>query len=96
MSEEKAAGHADGQYVRESLLCALTPVQCTLTPQSEHSRLRTSSLLAAHLLLTCPRRYDLSGKTYVLKMSKSGGEGEKCFLLLESGSRFHTTEVRRI
>jgi len=33
-------------------------------------------------------------QTYVLKLSRSGGDGDKMFLLLESGSRFHTTEVR--
>jgi hypothetical protein len=33
-------------------------------------------------------------QTYVMKLSKSGGEGEKFFVLLESGLRFHTTEVR--
>ena len=32
-------------------------------------------------------------QTYVLKMARSGEDGEKVFLLLESGSRFHTTEV---
>ena len=32
-------------------------------------------------------------QTYVLKLAKSGTEGDKVFLLLESGSRFHTTEV---
>ncbi len=32
-------------------------------------------------------------QTYVLKMARSGEDGEKIFLLLESGSRFHTTEV---
>ena len=34
-------------------------------------------------------------QTYVLKMARSGEEGEKVFLLLESGSRFHTTKVGR-
>eukprot|EP00883_Tetradesmus_obliquus_P009930 jgi/Sobl393_1/2641/SZX66696.1 len=37
--------------------------------------------------------YDLNAKTYVLKLSKSGSDGEKVFLLLESGSRFHTVQV---
>lgn len=31
----------------------------------------------------------------MLKLSKSGGEGDKVFLLLESGARFHTTQVCR-
>jgi hypothetical protein len=31
----------------------------------------------------------------VLKLAKSGEDGEKAFLLLESGARFHTTAVRR-
>eukprot|EP00798_Chlamydomonas_sp_ICE-L_P022484 gene22484-29610_t len=39
--------------------------------------------------------YDLNSKTYVLKMARSGEDGEKIFLLLESGSRFHTSEVTR-
>jgi predicted ribosome quality control (RQC) complex YloA/Tae2 family protein len=29
----------------------------------------------------------------VLKLAKSGSEGEKVFLLLESGARFHTVQV---
>jgi hypothetical protein len=33
-------------------------------------------------------------QTYVLKLSKSGSDGEKVFLLLESGTRFHTVQVR--
>ena len=33
-------------------------------------------------------------QTYLLKMSRSGEEGEKTFLLLEAGVRLHTTEVR--
>lgn len=38
----------------------------------------------------------LSGvQTYVLKLAKSGSDGEKVFLLLESGTRFHTVQVRR-
>jgi hypothetical protein len=32
-------------------------------------------------------------QTYVLKLSKSGSDGEKVFLLLESGSRFHTVQA---
>ncbi|KIY97196.1 hypothetical protein MNEG_10764 [Monoraphidium neglectum] len=39
--------------------------------------------------------YDLNSKTYVLKLAKSGSEGEKVFLLLESGSRLHTVQVIR-
>jgi len=37
--------------------------------------------------------YDISPKVYVFKLSRSGEEGEKVFLLLESGSRFHITEA---
>ena len=29
----------------------------------------------------------------MLKLAKSGEDGEKAFLVLESGSRFHTTQV---
>lgn len=32
-------------------------------------------------------------QTYMLKLAKSGEDGEKTFLVLESGSRFHTTQV---
>ena len=32
-------------------------------------------------------------QTYLLKLARSGEDGEKIFLLLESGIRFHTTEV---
>lgn len=32
-------------------------------------------------------------QTYMLKLAKSGEDGEKVFLVLESGSRFHTTQV---
>ena len=32
-------------------------------------------------------------QTYMLKLAKSGEDGEKAFLVLESGSRFHTTQV---
>ncbi|GLI62598.1 hypothetical protein VaNZ11_005137 [Volvox africanus] len=39
--------------------------------------------------------YDLTPKTYVIKLARSGEEGEKVYLLLESGSRFHTTKVLR-
>lgn len=33
-------------------------------------------------------------QTYVLKLAKSGEEGEKVLLLIESGVRFHTVQVR--
>ncbi|GIL69667.1 hypothetical protein Vretifemale_580 [Volvox reticuliferus] len=39
--------------------------------------------------------YDLTPKTYVIKLARSGEEGEKVYLLLESGSRFHMTKVLR-
>eukprot|EP00891_Asterochloris_glomerata_P005087 jgi/Astpho2/5087/fgenesh1_pg.00072_%23_10_t len=39
--------------------------------------------------------YDLNPKTYMLKLSKSGEEGEKVFLVLESGTRFHTTQYQK-
>ena len=32
-------------------------------------------------------------QTYLLKLARSGEEGEKVFLLLQSGFRFHTTQV---
>ena len=32
-------------------------------------------------------------QTYLLKMARSGEEGEKTFLLLEAGVRLHTTEA---
>ena len=40
------------------------------------------------LLMLCPVQ------TYLLKFAKSGEEGDKVFLLLESGTRLHTTEAR--
>ncbi|KAK9805687.1 hypothetical protein WJX72_012021 [[Myrmecia] bisecta] len=36
--------------------------------------------------------YDINAKTYMLKLAKSGEDGEKAFLVLESGTRFHTTQ----
>ena len=33
-------------------------------------------------------------QTYIIKLSRSGEEGEKAHLVLESGTRFHTTQVR--
>ena len=36
--------------------------------------------------------YDLNAKTYMLKLARTD---EKVFLLLESGSRFHTTNYTR-
>ena len=35
-------------------------------------------------------------QTYLLKLSRSGEDGEKVFLLLESGTRLHTTEASRV
>ena len=32
-------------------------------------------------------------QTYLLKLARSGDDGEKVFLVLESGTRFHTTQV---
>ena len=32
-------------------------------------------------------------QTYLLKLARSGEDGEKVFLVLESGTRFHTTQV---
>ena len=32
-------------------------------------------------------------QTYVLKLARSGEEGEKVYLLIESGARFHTIDV---
>jgi len=34
-------------------------------------------------------------QTYLLKLARSGEDGEKVFLVLESGTRFHTTQVLR-
>jgi hypothetical protein len=41
----------------------------------------------------CMRLTLAHAQTYVLKLSKSGSDGDKIFLLLESGSRFHTVQV---
>ncbi len=35
-------------------------------------------------------------QTYLLKLARSGEDGEKVFLVLESGTRFHTTQVWRV
>jgi hypothetical protein len=35
-------------------------------------------------------------QTYLLKLAKSGEDGEKILLILESGSRFHTTKVGKL
>ncbi|KAH8295264.1 hypothetical protein KR018_009454, partial [Drosophila ironensis] len=35
--------------------------------------------------------YDVDNKTYLFRMQGSGGAGEKITLLIESGTRFHTT-----
>ncbi|GAB4824054.1 hypothetical protein N2152v2_011100 [Parachlorella kessleri] len=37
--------------------------------------------------------YDITPKTYVLKLSRSGEEGEKVLLLIESGTRLHTVQA---
>ncbi|GMH40784.1 hypothetical protein BSKO_08688 [Bryopsis sp. KO-2023] len=39
--------------------------------------------------------YDISSKTYLLKLGTSGEAGEKVFLVMESGARFHTTQYDR-
>ena len=36
-----------------------------------------------------------SRQTYVLKLARSGEDGDKVLLLIESGARFHTVEVGR-
>ncbi|KAL4425918.1 hypothetical protein ABPG75_009934 [Micractinium tetrahymenae] len=37
--------------------------------------------------------YDINPKTYVLKLARSGEDGDKVLLLIESGARFHTVEA---
>lgn len=44
--------------------------------------------LLRHLALPASCR-----QTYVLKLAKSGEDGDKVLLLIESGARFHTVEV---
>lgn len=67
--------------------------------QSEHHRATLNPLLSrthAHVHTRTHAQYahtTLTHQTYVLKLAKSGSEGEKVFLLLESGSRFHTVQV---
>ena len=39
-------------------------------------------------------KYETIVQTYLLKMARSGEDGEKLFILLESGMRFHTTQAR--
>jgi predicted ribosome quality control (RQC) complex YloA/Tae2 family protein len=54
----------------------------------------------------CANVYDINARTYLLKLSQSGSdaaaasdqaeaEGRKTMLLLESGTRFHTTQFSR-
>lgn len=38
--------------------------------------------------------YDISPRVYVLKFSRSGDDGDKILLLIESGARFHSINVR--
>ena len=37
--------------------------------------------------------YDVNSKTYILKLARSGDDGEKVYLLIESGVRFHTIDA---
>ncbi len=37
--------------------------------------------------------YDVSSKVYILKLARSGEDGDKVLLLVDSGSRFHTVET---
>ncbi|KAL4420985.1 hypothetical protein ABPG77_001304 [Micractinium sp. CCAP 211/92] len=37
--------------------------------------------------------YDINPKTYVLKLARSGEDGDKVLLLIESGVRYHTVEA---
>jgi len=49
----------------------------------------------------CANVYDINARTYLFKLNRSGGGdddtdgGSKTFLLLESGTRFHTTTLLR-
>lgn len=50
----------------------------------------------------CANVYDVNARTYLFKLSRTGdasdldpGAGSKTFLLLESGTRFHTTTLLR-
>lgn len=45
-----------------------------------------STQLGIHSMSACLQ-------TYLLKLQKSGEDGFKTFLVLESGQRFHTTQV---
>ena len=58
-----------------------------LTTRIQHTSTRTNT----------PQQHTTNNhtnnQTYVLKLAKSGSEGEKVFLLLESGARFHTVQV---
>lgn len=44
-----------------------------------------------HARLPCPTHSCC--QTYVLKLARSGEDGDKVLLLVESGARFHTVEV---
>lgn len=46
-------------------------------------------------MLACRPNVDFTCvlQTYIIKLSRSGEDGEKAHLVLESGTRFHTTQA---
>jgi hypothetical protein len=90
--------------LNQSYLAYVWPTSTTSAPRHVHRiccRRSISVWLASmHTMLDRPSvcvinpHYRINAQTYVLKLAKSGADGEKVFLLLESGARFHTVQVR--
>jgi predicted ribosome quality control (RQC) complex YloA/Tae2 family protein len=62
---------------------------------------QAACIRASCLGARCANVYDLSARTYLFKLNRTGDAaeqapgGSKTFLLLESGTRFHTTTLLR-
>ena len=64
---------------------------------------QVACLRASCLGARCANVYDLTPRTYLFKLNRSGGDqseaesegASKTLLLLESGARFHTTQFMR-
>jgi hypothetical protein len=61
-------------------------------PTASEVTFRNQSYQAQHYE-HCGSVFPLLPQTYLLKLQRSGEDGYKTFLLMESGQRFHTTQV---
>lgn len=86
MSEKEGRGPPLGEPVRSELQGVHSSSSAHEVPDQE---VEAYSLQDPHPLCTVLSPL----QTYVLKLAKSGSDGEKVFLLLESGSRFHTVQA---